>query len=90
LALGLLEELQVDFHSLTDAIVSDRPSSDNPVVDLTLLYPDYEMSTTVSDSLFEVVEQLLSVLAEVDVDSLSLGLQDSVLIDQDEPHCLLS
>ena len=56
LALGLLQKLEVDFHSLANAVVGYRPPSDHAVVDLSLLDADDEMPAAVADPLLEVVE----------------------------------
>ena len=86
LALRLFKQLKVDFHALTNSVVRDWPSSDDSIVYFSLLYSYDEMFAAMSNPLLEIVEKLLSILAEVNVDSFCLGLQDSILIHQDEPH----
>jgi hypothetical protein len=66
--------------------VRDRPSGNDAVAELALLDADDEVATALTDPLLEVLEQLSGVLAEVDIDSFCLGLQDAVLVDEDEPH----
>lgn len=88
LCFRLLQQLQIDFHTLFDSVVGNRPSADHSVVDLALLDPNDEMPGTVAHSLLQILDQLLGVLAKVNIDSLGLRLQDTVFVDQNESHLI--
>ncbi len=90
LALGLrllfLQEFDVDLHAFADAVMRDRPSSNDAVAKFALLDADDEVAGTLTHPLLQVLQQLSGVLAEVDIDAFGLRLQDAVLVDQNEPH----
>ena len=83
-----LQQLQIDLHPLFDPVVRDGPPSYDSIFDFSLLNPHYELPCFLPDSFFEIVQQLLRILAEIDVDSLCFGLEDAVFIYQNESHTL--
>lgn len=88
LTFGLFKQLQIDFHAFSDAVVRNGPSTDQSIVDLALLDAHDEMPRTVPHSLFQILDELLGVFAKIDIDSLSLGLQNTIFVDQDESHLI--
>lgn len=86
LRLLLLQQLDVDLHPFLDTIVSDGPPSSDAIAKLSLLDAHDEVTRALTHSLLEVLQQLPSIFAEVDIDALGLCLQDPVLVHQDEPH----
>jgi len=92
LCLYLLQKLDINLHTFFDAVVSDRPSWNDSIIDLPLLDLDNEILRSLANPFLEVLKQLLCVFAEVDVYPLCFCLQYSVFIDQNKSHlfCLSS
>ncbi len=67
----------------------DGPTRDDSVVDFPLLDPDNEMHGSVPHPLLEVLNQLLSVFAKIDIDPFGLSLKDAVFVNQNESHLIV-
>jgi hypothetical protein len=78
--LEVFQQFDVDLHALLDAVVGDGPAGDHAVAHLPLLDPDDEVLGTLPHPLLQVLQDLRGVLAEVDIDSLGLRLQDAVFV----------
>ena len=78
--LEVFQQFDVDLHPFFDAVVGDRPAANHAVAHLPLLDPHDEVLGTLSHSLLQVLQDLRGVLAEVDIDSLGLRLQDAVFV----------
>lgn len=82
----LLNELDVEFRALLECVLIERPAGYDSQVVLASLELDYEVSPGLLHSLLQVLDELRGVLAEVNVDTLCLRLQDAVLVPQNEAH----
>ncbi len=84
--LEVFQQFDVDLHTFLDAVVGNGPAANHAVAHLPLLDSHDEVLRTLSNSLLQVLQDLCGVLAEVDIDSLGLRLQDAVFVYQYEAH----
>lgn len=89
LSLSLLKQLQIDLHTLFYTVMRNRPTLNHSVVDFAFFNLDNKLLRTLPDPLLQILNELLSVLAKVYIDPLSLGLQNTIFVDQNESHLLL-
>lgn len=66
--------------------MGNRPTSNDSIVNFAFLYPNYELSGTLTYSFFQIIKELLCVLTEINVNPLSFGLEDAVFVNQNESH----
>lgn len=83
-----LQQLQIDLHALLDPVVGDRPPSYDSIFDFSLLNSHYKLPWLLPYPFFKIVQQLLSILTEIDINSLCFGLEDAVFIYQNESHTI--
>lgn len=86
LRLDSLKKFYIDLHAFLDAVVRDGPPTHDSIVD----FPDFnahdEVFGTLPHPFLQVLQQLGSILAEVDVNPLCFGLQYTIFIYKYEPH----
>lgn len=68
------QQLDIYLHALFYTVVSYRPSPNNSIIHLSLLYSHDKIFGTLSNTLLKILKQLLSILAKINVDSLCLCL----------------
>lgn len=66
--------------------MGDGPASYYSIVDFSNFDADDELLGTLANPLLEVLHELTGVLAEINVNSFGLSLQNTVLIYKYEPH----